>query len=96
VDDAVAISNIIAINSEPLAISLSPNHVRNVLRIEGLSSLSKTKITIVDLTGNVAISLQLTANSPSYNLDIAALKPGNYWLKVEVNGEVVTKQFVKE
>ena len=32
----------------------------------------------------------------SYNLNIAALKPGNYWLKLEVNGELVIKQFVKE
>jgi len=44
----------------------------------------------------VAISLRLTANSSSYNLNIAALKPGNYWIKLEVNGEEVTKQFVKE
>ena len=84
------------IQSEPSTISLSPNPAKNVLRIEGLSLSTKTKITIVDLNGNVAISLRLTANSASYNLNIAVLKSGNYWLKVEVNGEEVTKQFVKE
>jgi len=84
------------IQSEPSTISLSPNPAKNVLRIEGLSLSTKTKITIVDLNGNVAISLRLTANSSSYNLNIAALKPGNYWIKLEVNGEEVTKQFVKE
>jgi hypothetical protein len=66
------------------------------LHIEDLPSSNKTKITVVGLSGNVACGLQLKANSSSYNLNIASLKPGNYWLKLEVNGEVVTKQFVKE
>jgi uncharacterized delta-60 repeat protein len=109
VDGAVAYSNVIpvpphagAINNEPSTISLSPNPAKNVLHIEGLSSSQnlptgrQVKITVVDLNGNVACSVQLSANSSSYNINIAALKPGNYWLKLEVNGEVVTKQFVKE
>jgi uncharacterized delta-60 repeat protein len=102
VDGAVAYSNVITINNEPSTISISPNPAKNVLRIEGLSSSQnlptgrQAKITVVDLNGNVACSVQLKANSSYYNLNIAALKPGNYWLKVEVNGEVVTKQFVKE
>jgi len=96
VDSAVAYSNVIAISGQQSEISLSPNPAKNVLRIEGLSSSNKTKITVVDLGGNVACSVKLSANSSSYNLNIAALKPGNYWLKLEVNGEVVTKQFVKE
>jgi hypothetical protein len=31
-----------------------------------------------------------------YDLNIASLHAGNYLLKIETNGEVVTKQFVKE
>jgi len=96
IDGAVAYSNVITINSEPLAISLSPNPAQNVLHIEGLSSSQRIKVTVVDLGGNEACSVQLSASSSSYNLNIAALKPGNYLLKLEVNGEVVTKQFVKE
>lgn len=103
VDGAVANSNVIAINSETSTISLSPNPAKNVLRIEGLSSSSKTKITVVGLGGNVAISNQLSpvppnagAVSSSCSLDIGALKPGNYLLRVETEGNVVTKQFVKE
>jgi hypothetical protein len=101
-DGAMAYSNVIAINNEPSTISLSPNPAKNVLHIEGLSSSQnlptgrQAKITVVDLNGNVAWSVQLSANSSSYNLNIAALKPGNYWIKLEVNGEEVTKQFVKE
>ena len=96
VSGAVANSNVIAINNEPSTISLSPNPAKNVLHIDGLSTSNQTKITVVDLSGNVAISQQLSANSSSCNLNIAALKPGNYWLKLEVNGEVVTRQFVRE
>jgi len=95
-DGAVAYSNVIAISGQQSEISISPNPAKNVLRIEGLSSSNKTKITVVDLVGNVACSVQLKANSSSYNLNIATLKPGNYWLKLEVNGAVITKQFVKE
>ena len=102
IDGAVAYSNVIAINNEPSTISVSPNPAKNVLHIEGLSSSQnlptgrQAKINIVDFAGNVAYSQQLSANSSFYNLNIAALKPGNYWFKVEVNGAVVTKQFVKE
>jgi len=97
VSGAVANSNIIAINNELSTINISPNPAKNVLRIEGLSSSSKTKITIVDLSGNVASSLQLKANSPSsYNLNISTLKPGNYLLRIETAENVITKQFVKE
>jgi uncharacterized delta-60 repeat protein len=94
ISGAVANSNVIAVTNSD--IKISPNPAQNILHIEGLSSSSKTKITVVDLNGNVASSWQLSANSSSYNLNIAALKPGNYWLKLEVNGEVVSKQFVKE
>jgi uncharacterized delta-60 repeat protein len=97
VDGAVAYSNVIAIGDENSSISLSPNPAKNVLQISGLSSSVKTKIMVVDLSGNMAISPKLITNRTStYNLNIATLKPGNYMLRIESNGVVVTKQFVKE
>ncbi len=76
-------------------VSLYPNPAQNILHVEGLS-LTQTKLTVVDFAGNIAISQQLSANSQYYNLNIASLHAGNYLLKIETNGEVVTKQFVKE
>ncbi len=70
-----------------------PNPAQNILHVEGLSS-SQTKLTVVDFAGN--IKLQAVANASSFNLNIASLHAGNYLLKIETNGEVVTKQFVKE
>jgi uncharacterized delta-60 repeat protein len=96
VDGVVAYSNVIPISNELVTISLSPNPVKNVLHIEGLSSSQRIKVTVVDLGGNVAMRYEPSTMNSSYNLNIATLKPGNYWLKLEVNGEVVTKQFVKE
>jgi uncharacterized delta-60 repeat protein len=91
--NAVANSNVIAISNDD-NIKVSPNPAQSTVRIEGLSLSQKTKITMVDFNGNV--KLQTVANTASYNLNIASLRAGNYILKIETNGEVVTKQFVKE
>ncbi|MEP6466778.1 MAG: T9SS type A sorting domain-containing protein [Parafilimonas sp.] len=94
---ALNYSNVIAVSANEDAVKISPNPAKNNLHIEGLSSFTKTKLTVVDFTGNITISQQLPANSAtSYNLNIAALKPGNYLLKIEINNDVVTKKFVKE
>ena len=76
-------------------IKLSPNPATSNLHIEGLPT-SNIKLTVVDFAGNIALSVKLSAFSTSYNLNIASLHQGNYLLKIETNGEVITKQFVKE
>jgi uncharacterized delta-60 repeat protein len=73
-------------------VSIYPNPAQNILHVEGLSA--NAKLTVVDFNGN--IKSQAVANASSYNLNIASLYAGNYLLKIEMNGEVVTKQFVKE
>ncbi len=73
-------------------VSIYPNPAQNILHVEGLSA--NAELTVVDFTGN--IKLQAFANASSFNLNIASLYAGNYLIKIEVNSEVVTKQFVKE
>ncbi len=101
--NAVANSNIIAISNDELNVSLSPNPAKNTLSIAGLPTNKKVKITVVDFSGNTAISQQLSpvppnagANSQLYNLDVSSLHAGNYVLKVETGTNSVAKQFVKE
>ncbi|MEP6684851.1 MAG: T9SS type A sorting domain-containing protein [Parafilimonas sp.] len=95
INGAVNYSNVLAVTNND--IKISPNPATNVLHIEGLSTLSKAILTVVDFAGNVAIRQQLPANSSSsYNLNIALLKQGNYLLKIEANDDVITKKFVKE
>ena len=94
VSGAVATSNIIAVASDALNVSLSPNPAKNTLSLAGLPANEKVKLTVVDFSGNV--KLQTLANASSYNLNIAVLRAGNYVIKMDINGEVVSRQFVKE
>ncbi len=101
--NAVATSNVIAISNNELNVSLSPNPAKNTLSIAGLAINEKIKITVVDFSGNTAISQQLSpvppnagADSQLYNLDVSSLHAGNYVLKVETGTNSVAKQFVKE
>jgi len=94
VDGAVANSNIIAVTNDALNVSLSPNPAKNTLSIAGLPANEKVKLTVLDFSGNVM--LQAIANASSYNLNIASLHTGNYVIKMDIHGEVVSKQFVKE
>ena len=92
INGAVNYSNVLAVTNTD--IKISPNPATNSLHIEGLSLTQKTKLTVVDIMGG--IKLQSVINAASCNLNVASLKPGNYLLKIEINNEVVTKQFVKE
>jgi uncharacterized delta-60 repeat protein len=76
------------------AVSIYPNPAQNVLHVVGLSA--NTKLTVVDFSGNIVVSRELRAVSGVYDLNIASLHAGNYLLKIETDGEVATKQFVKE
>ncbi len=92
-DGGRSLSNSIAIGSEA-AIKLFPNPVRNTLQIQGLSTDSKTNITVTDFSGNVRTST--TANGGSVSINASTLKPGNYLLKVQSGGNITTHPFVKE
>lgn len=93
-DGAVAYSNVISISDEGSAIKVYPNPAQNNLQIEGLSATEKTKLTVLDFSGNIKATV--VANNSSYNLNISHLKQGNYILRIETNDNVVTKKFVKE
>ena len=91
ISGAVTNSNVIDVTNDD--IKISPNPATNSLHIEGLSN-QKVQLSVVDFSGN--IKLQTITNGSTYNLNIASLKPGNYLLKIELKGDVVTKSFVKE
>jgi len=76
------------------SITILPNPATNILRVEGLPSNQRIQLTVIDYTGNV--KLQAVAKGTSYYVNISLLKPGIYWLKFELNGEMLTRQFIKE
>jgi uncharacterized delta-60 repeat protein len=94
ISGAVANSNVIVVTNDALNVSLAPNPAKNTLFITGLPANQKVKLIVVDFSGNV--KLQALANTSSYNLNISSLHAGNYVIKMDINGEVVSKQFVKE
>ena len=94
-DGSVVTSNVIAVEAEETAIKLYPNPVQSNLHIEGLSSTKRTKLSIIDFTGNVKATTVITSSSFDWN--ISGLKPGNYLLRIETaDSNVVSKMFVKE
>jgi hypothetical protein len=92
--NSVTYSNVVAVDADESSIKIYPNPATNTLHIEGLSSTQKTKLTIVDFTGNIKTIITVTGNS--YNLNISQLKQGNYLLRIETNGSVVSKKILKE
>ncbi len=92
--DGKNVTSNIVITWNASAIKLFPNPAKNSLQVQGLSAVEKTKLTIVDLSGNTKTTA--TAIGGSYTINIAQLKPGNYMLRMETNGEIVKRMFVKE
>ena len=92
--DGKNVTSNIVITWNASAIKLFPNPAKNSLQVQGLSAAEKTKLTIVDLSGNTKTTATTTGSN--YTINIAQLKPGNYMLRMETNGEIVTRMFVKE
>ena len=92
--DGKNVNSNIVITWNASAIKLFPNPAKNSLQLQGLSATEKTKLTVVDLSGNTKTTATTTGSN--YTINIAQLKPGNYMLRMETNGEIVTRMFVKE
>jgi hypothetical protein len=70
---------------------LSPNPVSTELRIEGVE-LASSSIAIVNTSGGLIFVIP----SASQTLDVSTLVPGLYFLRIEKDGQVVIKRFVKD
>lgn len=75
-------------------IKLYPNPATNVLRVEGLSPLANTKLSIMDASGKLVQQINIV--NQNYTYDIQKLAPGSYYLKIETDNKVSTLKFVKE
>ncbi len=105
-DGGVAYSDVIAdestfqpINSSTL--QLSPNPVKDVLHVQGLSAspqgvlwTNKTTLIISNIQGNVIKRVSMQADS--YDFDVSTLKPGTYYLKADTDKTSNTYRFIKE
>lgn len=74
-------------------ISLSPNPVKDLLNIQGLSSSAKT-ISIIDIAGRV-MQKAITANTV-YLFNLKQLNAGIYFVRINEGERIITIKFIKE
>ncbi len=72
-------------------VSLFPNPATDQLNIKYNGEASSIKI----YNGNGAIIMDRTIDGYMDRLDISALRPGIYYMMIEVNGELIPKKFIK-
>jgi uncharacterized delta-60 repeat protein len=76
------------------SIHLTPNPVKDVLNIEGLSSSTSKTISVIDNTGRI-VQTAITSNI-TYTLNVKQLSPGMYLIKVDDKKKTTTLKFIKE
>ena len=93
-DDAVSSDNAIAVTKNNPAIKLYPNPAKDVLRIEGLNTSTKTMLSLFSISGKLI--QQSITNGKSYQFNIHNLIAGNYYIKIQSGEKITTLKFVKE
>ena len=83
----------LSIEDETLeSISIFPNPVANILNIQTTSTLGDKIITVFDINGKRILNEKLTNNT----LDVSTLQTGMYFLRLESNGKVLNRKFIKQ
>ena len=80
-------------NAAKLSLSVSPNPVKDILIIKGLSQ-TQGKITITDSYGNVSLSANYEGN-PGLRYNVSNLKTGAYIVTFTDKSGISTVKFVK-
>jgi hypothetical protein len=70
-----------------------PSPVNSVLNVKNLEGTGQKHFEIYDLLG--IKHLDITGNESTFTLSVGNLKSGCYVLRITVNGNVITKQFIK-
>jgi hypothetical protein len=65
-----------------------------MLQVKGLDTEAKSKISIVDYSGNVMSAAE--TNASTYTTNVSKLKPGTYYVKIQEGENVSTVTFMKE
>jgi len=76
------------------AVYISPNPVKNVLHIRGLSANGRKTISIINVYGKL-LQRTVTANT-AYSTDVKTLATGMYYIGIEENNKITRLKFIKE
>ncbi|MDQ6764262.1 MAG: T9SS type A sorting domain-containing protein [Bacteroidota bacterium] len=92
-NETIAVTkNILDINNPSL--KLYPNPAKDVLRVEGLNTSSKTILSLFNASGKLI--QQSTATGETYTYSLQKLTAGSYYIKIESDKKTTTLKFVKE
>jgi len=69
-----------------------PNPVQDILNISTAANLSNRVASVFDINGKRVINQKLTNNT----LKVSSLQSGVYILRLEANGKVMNRKFIKE
>lgn len=78
--------------NESNSVSLSPNPVKDILNLRGMTSNEKN-IMLLNVSGNILQKIK-TGNS-NYSLDTRKLIPGVYFIKIIEGEKIISLRFVK-
>ncbi|MEO8859970.1 MAG: T9SS type A sorting domain-containing protein [Ginsengibacter sp.] len=76
------------------ALKLYPNPAKDVLRIEGLNTSSKTTLSLFNALGK--LMQQSTATGKTYTFNLQNLAVGSYYIKIASDKTTATLKFVKQ
>src|SRR5690606_41771838 len=83
----------LAVEEESLIdLSIYPNPVKEVLTLNTSGEVVGKIATVFDLNGKKILNVKLNNNS----LDVSSTAPGMYMLRVEAQGKITTRKFLKE
>lgn len=79
------------LNIHPEDIILNPNPVATELQLSGMS-MNETTIDVFNTTGNLMPIVRLNEKT----FDVSQLLPGLYFVRIEKDGQMIVKRFIKE
>lgn len=82
-------------STQALEVKVFPNPVDTELRIEGISSAAET-IEILATDGSLFKTVPFTSPSNTVTVDVKALKPGSYILRITTGRSTWSKSFIKK
>lgn len=94
-EDTTAISHSTVSSTGPMKqMRVYPSPAQNILKVENLGASGIKRFEIYDLLG--IRHRDVTCSERAFSISVGSLKPGCYILRVTADGNVVTKQFIKE
>ncbi len=81
-------------NPQEINVKLYPNPVKDMLYVQSNDQQKGDVVRVYDLTGHLVITEKIENNITK--LDVSGLRKGFYLLRIENNGKMVTRKFIRK